>query len=184
MLALLRHGGTKEKATGNRPFAQHLVTRDLPGLQDANWATLEALCSATHILHAQRLLGFIVFREEEGLQAGDRVARHFVLGELGMDGSLKVFLGALGKDQWYRSVEDAERARLPHLVIRAGIDEAPMRVRVSGSDFAALAEHLAPAANSPWSPMLGRLADDGFSHQLDWVHKVTNERLHGQVPIL
>ena len=137
-----------------------------------------------HILYVQRLLGFIVFREEEGLQAGDRVARHFVLGELGMDNSLKVYLGALGKDQWYRTVEDAERARLPHLVIRAGNNEAPRHVRISGSDFAALAEHLAPAANSPWSPMLGRLADDGFSHQLDWVRESTNEHLHGQVPIL
>ena len=77
------------------------------------------------------------------------------------------------------------RAReAPTLGLRAGADEAPRRVRISGNDFAALAEHMAPAASSPWTPLLGKLADDGFTHQLDWVHEITNERLYGQVPLM
>ena len=183
MLALLRHGGTRDKSTGNRPFSQYLVSRDLPDLPDARWATLESLFSAMRIVMVRKLLCFILFREEEGLLANDKVSRHYVLGELGMEG-FRIFLGALKMDQWHNSVEDAALARLPYLVIRAGEDEAPRRVRISCNDFAALAEHMAPATNSPWTPMLGKLTEDGLTHQLDWVHATTHERLFGQVPLL
>ena len=183
MLALLRHGGTRDKTTGNRPFSQYLVSRDLPDLPDAHWATLESLCSAMRIVMVRKLLCFILFREEEGLLANDKVSRHYVLGELGMEG-FRIFLGALKTDQWHNSVEDAALARLPYLGSRAGEDEAPRRVRISCNDFAALAEHMAPAANSPWTPMLGSLAEDGLTHQLDGVHATTHERLCGQMPLL
>ena len=102
---------------------------------------------------------------------------------MGADG-LKVFLGALPSDQWHGTVEEAAWARLPHLVIRSGKDEAPRRVRISGNDFAGLAEHTAPLANSPWVPVLGSLAEDGRTHQLDWVHAITQERRIGQVPLM
>ena len=124
-----------------------------------------------------------MFREEEGLLANDKVSRHYILGELGVDG-LYVYLGALPADQWHGTVEEAEWARLPHVVIRSGMDEAPIRVRVSASDFAGLVEHTAPLAHSPWSPVLGGLAEDGRTHKLDWVHGVTKERRIGQVPIM
>ncbi len=65
-----------------------------------------------------------------------------------------------------------------------GYAEAPRRVRISGNDFACLAEHTAPLANSPWVPVLGSLAEDGRTHQLDWVHATTHERLFGQVPLI
>ena len=183
LLALLRHGGTKDKNSGIRPFAQHLVIRDVPDLPDAQWATLDSLGSAMRIIMVRKLLFFILFREEEGLLANDKVSRHYVLGELGADG-LKVFLGALPSDQWHGTVEEAAWARLPHLVIRSGMDEAPRRVRISGNDFAGLAEHTAPLANSPWVPVLGSLAEDGRTHQLDWVHATTHERRFGQVPLM
>ena len=182
LLALLRHGGTKDKS-GNRPFARHLVSKDVPDIPEAQWATLEALGSEMRILMVRKLLSYILFREEEGLQMDDRVARHFVLGELGA-GGFNVYLGALQSDLWFGSVEEAEWARLPHLVVRSGAHEAPRRVRISGSDFAGLVEHLAPSAQSPWGPELGGLALDGRTHQLDWVHDVTKERSVGQVPIL
>jgi hypothetical protein len=183
LLALLRHGGTKDKNSGIRPFAQHLVIRDVPDLPDAQWATLDSLGSAMRIIMVRKLLFFILFREEEGLLANDKVSRHYVLGELGADG-LKVFLGALPSDQWHGTVEEAAWARLPHLVIRSGNAEAPRRVRISGNDFAGLAEHTAPLANSPWVPVLGSLAEDGRTHQLDWVHATTHERRFGQVPLM
>ena len=182
MLALLRHGGTKDKG-GNRPFARHLVNKDVPDIPEAQWATLEALGSEMRILMVRKLLSFILFREEEGLQLDDRVARHFVLGELGTCG-FNVYLGALESDLWFGSVEEADWARLPHLVVRSGAHEAPRRVRISGSDFAGLVEHLAPSSQSPWAPELGSLALDGRTHQLDWVHEVTKERSVGQVPVL
>jgi hypothetical protein len=183
LLALLRHGGTKDRTTGLRPFAQQLVSRDVPDLPGAHWATLEALGSAMRILMVRKLLYFILFREEEGLQSSDLVSRHFILGELG-PGGLRVFLGALSTDQWHYTVEDAEWARLPHLVIRVDGDEAPIRVRVSADDFAGLVEHTAPLALSPWTPALGGLAEDGRTRKLDWVHSITGERRFGQVPLL
>ena len=182
LLALLRHGGSKDKS-GNRPFARHLVNKDVPDLAEAQWATLEALGSEMRILMVRKLLSYILFREEEGLQTEDRVARHFVLGELGA-GGINVFLGALQSDERFGTAEEAEWARSPHLVIRSGTHEAPRRVRISGSDFAGLVEHLAPMAQSPWIPELGGLAVDGRTHQLDWVHDVTKERIVGQVPLL
>ena len=182
MLALLRHGGTKDK-TGFRPFAPQLVSRDVPDLPGAQWATLEALGSAMRILMVRKLLFFILFREEEGLQDNDKVSRHYILSELGA-GGLRVFLGALPVDQWHSSVEEADWARLPHLVIRSGGDEAPIHVRVSADDFAGLVEHTAPLAQSPWIPVLGGVAEDGRTRKLDWVHSATKERRVGQVPIL
>jgi hypothetical protein len=182
LLALLRHGGTKDRA-GLRPFAQQLVDRDVPDLPGARWATLEALGSAMRIVMVRKLLYFILFREEEGLQYNDMVSRHFVLGELG-PGGLRVFVGAMAVDQWHYSVEEAEWARLPHLVIRVDGEEAPIRVRVSADDFAGLVEHTAPLAMSPWVPALGGFAVDGRTHKLDWVHSTTGERRVGQVPIL
>ena len=70
------------------------------------------------------------------------------------------------------------------MVIRSGNDEAPLRVRISGNDFAGMVEHTAPLANSPWVPVLGSLAEDGRTHQLDWVHAITHERRIGQVPLM
>ena len=182
LLALLRHGGTKNR-DGLRPFAQQLVDRDVPDLPGARWATLEALGSAMRVVFAKKLLFFILFREEEGLQSSDMVSRHFVLGEMG-PGGLRVFLGAMATDQWHYTVEDAEWARLPHLVVRVDGDEAPIRVRISADDFAGLVEHTAPLAQSPWTPALGGWAEDGRTRKLDWVHSTTNERRIGQVPIL
>ena len=135
------------------------------------------------ILVVRKLLNYVLFREEEGLLANDKVSRHFVLGELGVDG-LRVFLGARPADQWHDSVDEAAWARLPHLVVRSGEDVAPQRVRISPDDFAGLAEHLVPLANSPWFPVLGSLAEDGRAHRLDWVHGTTRERRVGQVPLL
>jgi hypothetical protein len=155
----------------------------VPDIPDAHWATLEALGMEMRILMVRKLLSFILFREEEGLQKDDRAVRHYVLGELGA-GGLNVYLGALQTDTWCGTVEEAEWARLPYLVVRSGALEAPRRVRITGSDFAGLVEHMAPAAQSPWAPELGGLAVDGRTYQLDWVHDVTKERSVGQVPIL
>jgi hypothetical protein len=135
------------------------------------------------ILMVRKLLFFVLFREEEGLQSSDLVSRHFILGELG-PGGLRIFLGALPTDQWHFTVEDAVWARLPHLVIRSDGEEAPIRVRVSADDFAGLVEHMAPLALSPWSPALGGMAEDGRTRKLDWVHSTTGERRYGQVPIV
>ena len=183
LLALLRHGGSKDRVSGARPFIQHLVGRDVPELPDSQWATLDSLGTAMRVVVVRKMLNYILFREEEGLLPGDKVARHFVLGELGADG-LRVFLGALPADQWHATGDEAARARLPFLVVRSREDEAPQRVRISPDDFAGVAEHLAPLAHSPWFPVLGAMSEDGHTHRLDWVHANTGERRVGQVPIL
>jgi hypothetical protein len=112
----------------------------------------------------------------------DLAVRHLVLGALGLDCTFRIFLGAPWKDQWHRSKEEVDQARLPHLVIRAGDDIPPNHVWVPGDSFAALAAHLAPGTNSPWGPVLGDVVQGGQFHQLDWVHKETGQRLRGQAP--
>ncbi len=181
LLALLRHGGSM--SGGVRPFLNHLVQKSVPGAEWFKWARLDVLASELRITDMAQLLEYMLYRKDE-VAFGDTALRHFVLGELDMDGGFVVHMGSPPKDQFFRSQEAVDKAARPHLLVRAGENTPPRHMQIAPDQFAALAMHRGAGVSSKWWPSLGKVEEDGKYVGINWRHRETGQVLVNVPPPL
>ncbi len=109
-MALVRHGGSPDKITGDRPFLDMLVEKTVPGLRGKvpRWARLDDLAEAMGVSDTKRLLQFLVMHEDSNTQTWEGMppkVRHAVCLELVEGQEPSILVGAYSKDVSARSEE-------------------------------------------------------------------------------